>query len=117
MYVLHISRDLAKGEELTVDYGAEWFGGECPCVDCTAVAVELPTPFASPPTPSPHAIASPALLSLREREALVASQKEERAREFRENRKRESEQSKAEKAERKRVKQSQKRKKGKGSNN
>lgn len=34
VFVAQASADIEGGTEITVNYGPEWFGDACPCIDC-----------------------------------------------------------------------------------
>lgn len=73
-FVLQAAIDIEVGMEITVNYGPDWFGSDCPCVDCKPDAVPYPlgrhpmsTSFSSAPLPS-----------MRSRNAIILSQNHEK---------------------------------------
>ncbi|KAF6750604.1 hypothetical protein DFP72DRAFT_851680 [Ephemerocybe angulata] len=104
-FIARTTRDVVAGEEITVNYGEEWFGSSCPCVDCAptdgmeAVVQSIPE---GPQEPTNH---GPAAAAMEERRTRLAARNQDRATAFLDNRARNSEKAKREKAEKNKSKQ------------
>ena len=67
--LLRTTTSIAKGEELTVNWGSGWFGSDCPCLDCI---VPGPVLTAAPHPPAPGPPPPPMHASIRKREELLS---------------------------------------------
>jgi hypothetical protein len=70
-FVLEAVVDIEAGSELTVDYGPEWFGDCCPCLDCHS-ALQSPAGRALDHT---NRQSAPAMSSMQSRFAVLRKRK------------------------------------------
>jgi hypothetical protein len=73
-FVPQAAIDIEVGMEITVNYGPDWFGSDCPCVDCKPDTV--PHPLGRHPMST--SLSSAPLPSMRSRNAIILRQNHEK---------------------------------------